>query len=786
MCTFISLWDVGNNALNTRKISLNFSRIYAKRYLSQILLILMLSTEAYFPILKIVPLDRRYRGLDRYPDEMPACTLNIKINKNGASGYLDAHFKASNSYPFSGDSLEVYSVLTLPRELSVDSMVLWIYGEPEPAEMVSVGQAEATYNDIVYVNRQDPAFIRRIRGYPESYGTYPFRPNENQFEVKIYPIVRGGVRHVRIFFDCHEDFREGEGFFNLGYPENTVVRVQTGKSVSKLPIFDTGELSITASSEGVIYQIENFGKQALHFSLGKTVRTTAGYSGAVQKTTTGSNFFKVYLDLNKMFESELGGNGKSVTLVWVPSSVNSSSGTNPFEEEKKLLKDYVSTFETRDKLNLLYAGTNVDMFEPHMVPATAKIIANAKTFLNSRYSSLGYSLYHQSFKALVKAFSSIASADTPAVIFCMDRGPMQGGGGPINWNQVDSMKNVLVQINANKARFYAWVHYSKAFFYQRVAQAIQGDLRYFQAESQSYSIRKLSLKEYNFSKVDNVFSTSSGISSFKIELGSAFSNIIKSTPVNGFGLPGVPATSQIELVGQTKADFVLGHASITSAGVQYRAPFVVEMNATEAEGLNLNKLWAFDMVEKFGDHKTLVNSYKNTRNYTLQNPTEEFADLTGTILNTGKTYNKMVDISLDNRVVTMATALLALEPGMELLDEDRFPEEEEPGLAAAAIETQTAIEDSLEIKLSAAPNPFNPTTTIRLKSAGLRSPVSLKIYSPDGRLLRFFDPVQPVTGRVKFSFNATDTNGKRLPTGVYLARAVSGNKTWQTKLMLIK
>ena len=40
MCTFISLWDVGNNALNTRKISLNFSRIYAKRYLSQILLIL--------------------------------------------------------------------------------------------------------------------------------------------------------------------------------------------------------------------------------------------------------------------------------------------------------------------------------------------------------------------------------------------------------------------------------------------------------------------------------------------------------------------------------------------------------------------------------------------------------------------------------------------------------------------------------------------------------------------------------------------------------------------------
>jgi hypothetical protein len=230
--------------------------------------------------------------------------------------------------------------------------------------------------------------------------------------------------------------------------------------------------------------------------------------------------------------------------------------------------------------------------------------------------------------------------------------------------------------------------------------------------------------------------------------------------------------------------FLTGAVSVTVNGKPYQSNFIVTRAGSESSGLNLNKLWAFDMVEIFADEKNF-RAWVDKREYLLKNPTAEFGSLSGTILNNAATYRKMVEISLENQVVTGATALLALEPGMELLDEDRFSNEEGNGDVAVGIVRDAVKSDSLKDGLSAAPNPFNPSTTIYLKSRVLTQVVTLNIYGPDGRLVLTLT-ARPNNGRVQFQFKGCDSSGNRLASGIYLARAFSGNKTWQMKLMLMK
>jgi hypothetical protein len=498
-----------------------------------LLLVLAFQASGYFPVSKVMPLDR-YRSLKHYEHYEPACTLNLDLNAHGASGYMDVYFTASTEKYGPNDSLEIYSVLCLPREFSIDSMILWVYGEPEPAQLISVGQAEATYNDIVYVTRKDPAYIRRIRGYPDNYGEFPYRPYENQYELKIFPCFEGGTRHVRIFVDCHGDLSTGLKSFNLGYPLNTVIRINTLKNNAQIPNINTGALSVLADQNFITYQITGCDANQLNLSLSPAAQTGKGYSGIIQTTDADMNYFKLNIDLNKMFKLDSVGLNRKVTLVWVPSRSTKTSAVNYYEEEKNCLAEYLLGFKTQEYLNIVYAGDQVEMFEPHMVAANGHTLKRAMNFLDTRTDPDYRSLYRQSFQALVKAFGSIASSDVPAVVFCMDREPEQSGGGYVNWARIDSMKNVLVEINVNKAKFYAWVHYSKARFYERIAGALKGSLNYYTRTSASYPYYYNTVKEYDFTLIDKVFGTSPIISSPKIEFDPIFSNIVQSRQLSNY------------------------------------------------------------------------------------------------------------------------------------------------------------------------------------------------------------------------------------------------------------
>ena len=88
-------------------------------------------------------------------------------------------------------------------------------------------------------------------------------------------------------------------------------------------------------------------------------------------------------------------------------------------------------------------------------------------------------------------------------------------------------------------------------------------------------------------------------------------------------------------------------------------------------------------------------------------------------------------------------------------------------------------------RLTAHPNPFNPSTRIRVdlpRADGIR----LSIHDLNGRELRVLDRGWREAGRLEFDWNGRDAAGRRLGSGVYLLRLSGSEAEVGTKLLLLK
>ncbi|NUM75838.1 T9SS type A sorting domain-containing protein [candidate division KSB1 bacterium] len=83
------------------------------------------------------------------------------------------------------------------------------------------------------------------------------------------------------------------------------------------------------------------------------------------------------------------------------------------------------------------------------------------------------------------------------------------------------------------------------------------------------------------------------------------------------------------------------------------------------------------------------------------------------------------------------------------------------------------------------PNPFNPTTTIGF-SLPEASDVTLSIYNTNGQLVKRLVAGAMNAGRHNFTWDATDQNGARVASGVYLYVLKAGEFVAQRKLVLMK
>ena len=83
------------------------------------------------------------------------------------------------------------------------------------------------------------------------------------------------------------------------------------------------------------------------------------------------------------------------------------------------------------------------------------------------------------------------------------------------------------------------------------------------------------------------------------------------------------------------------------------------------------------------------------------------------------------------------------------------------------------------------PNPFNPTTTFSFELPEALS-VRLVIYNPNGQVIRELISGEMPAGRHTVAWDAKDTHGVSVPTGIYLYQLTAGDFSETKKLTFIK
>jgi len=85
------------------------------------------------------------------------------------------------------------------------------------------------------------------------------------------------------------------------------------------------------------------------------------------------------------------------------------------------------------------------------------------------------------------------------------------------------------------------------------------------------------------------------------------------------------------------------------------------------------------------------------------------------------------------------------------------------------------------------PNPFNPATTIGFTVPGSApSPVTLRVYTVDGRLVRTLVSRNLDPGYHEVRWDGKSDAGTSLGTGVYFYRATIGAKSFARKMAILR
>jgi len=116
-----------------------------------------------------------------------------------------------------------------------------------------------------------------------------------------------------------------------------------------------------------------------------------------------------------------------------------------------------------------------------------------------------------------------------------------------------------------------------------------------------------------------------------------------------------------------------------------------------------------------------------------------------------------------------------------------FPVPRDPSGMVAVAERESAPTPPDRPHLDCAPNPFNPSTTIRYWLPGL-SRVTVIVHDLQGRAVaRLIENAVQTPGRHELVWDGRDLSGRRVASGLYFARLKTGDDTVLTrKLLLVK
>ncbi|MBP1654979.1 MAG: hypothetical protein H6Q28_1535, partial [Bacteroidetes bacterium] len=202
-------------------------------------------------------------------------------------------------------------------------------------------------------------------------------------------------------------------------------------------------------------------------------------------------------------------------------------------------------------------------------------------------------------------------------------------------------------------------------------------------------------------------------------------------------------------------------------------PFIAEFSAL-VEGRPVNRIFRVDAADAIVGDSSVAQSWAGQWITQMEGEPQ-----------TNQLMKQIVELSLKWRVLSYNTAFLALEPN------DTIPAcltcEDESG--GTAVEETADADTVSEVSVAAYPNPFNASTTIRVKLPLSVSPdqVAVRMFNTLGQVVRTFDAMAMAgTGRASYVWDGRNDQGVAMASGMYVFVLSSPRGNQSMKLMMVK
>ncbi len=146
---------------------------------------------------------------------------------------------------------------------------------------------------------------------------------------------------------------------------------------------------------------------------------------------------------------------------------------------------------------------------------------------------------------------------------------------------------------------------------------------------------------------------------------------------------------------------------------------------------------------------------------------------------------EIVETSMKNRLLSIYTAFLALEPWMMQDDPGNDTDPEDPNEGGG---TTVFMVNDLDIIFEANPNPFTNYINISLDISSMMSNeiISMDVYDISGTNVYTFDISNVANGKVNVNWNGVNKYGEQLANGIYLVVVKTKNFTKTLKVVIQK
>jgi hypothetical protein len=665
--------------------------------------------------------------------------------------YLTFSTKASNVV--SNDSLELRAYFTLPPQSFVTDLWLWIGEDTSIAIIADKFKAQATYNNIVGA-RKDPALL--TKNYGDSYN------------LQIFPFTLPGKRKIKMTYSSPLSIVDSTisvplpyWFLQASAPYNATpftVFLKQNPQWHSPQVRGNTVFGFTPVNDAVfgnvlrcdIHRDSINAARQLSLVVNSARSVISRYAEKFQTGNTGTYRFVV-----EPFQS-LGINpGKNMLLL---ADFDPSNVVPQFTKAMLLAqikKSITAKFTKKDSFNIIFTAKNgMKYLSQQWIPVDSASIENAFASV----TDLSAVLDTVDLAGLLRAGFTFAKKypSTNGIIL------FASSDEYTSLSAANALVDTMMKIAPPKVRFFTIDNNDSAqYFYGSTYYYYGNGYLYSQliAKFSGASYRVYNSYMYDYNSLEYFTGLILDAMRWQIEY-FGLTVYLKSgyTYQNYYSLgksANISLNSTVSQSGKFIGSFPM-NIEVTGfyEGKLYTNTIVLQDSDFVAADSNLNKVWANQMLSQFS------SSYY-TRN------------------------EQAVNLSIQNRILTYWTALLALEKGQKLCD-TCFAWS--GGVVVTDVRQPSTSPSAYEI-IQAYPNPFNPSTTLRVRLPyNIESKdVTLTIYNILGQAVRSFD-VTELTDRQERNivWDGRDLHGTPVSSGVYLAVVTTPQKRFSVKLLLMK